>query len=182
LPKFLELEDCKKLLSSIESENTERDYAIVQVFLNCGLRLSELVSLNLNSIENNRLRVIGKGDKERVVPLNQVCLSAIQAYLAKRPKTKCNAIFLSEKKQRISETRIQKMMKDYLVDIGHGDLSTHSLRHAFACLMLSSTNDLKRIQELLGHESIATTGIYLHLTDKQLQNAVDSNPLNTIAE
>jgi len=184
LPRYLNIEESKQLLTSVEGEHSARDYAILTLFLNCGIRLSELVGLNLKSIKNNTLSVIGKGDKERIIPLNSACISAINEYLKVRPvdgvKDK-NALFLSERKQRISKATVQHLVKKYIVSAGLDPrkYSTHKLRHTAATLMYKYGHvDIRALQELLGHESISTTEIYTHLDSQQLRNAVESNPLS----
>jgi integrase/recombinase XerD len=184
LPRYLNVEESKKLLSSIDGQYSERDFAIITLFLNCGMRLSELVGINLNNIKNNSLTVIGKGDKERSIPLNNACLQAITAYMIVRPanfvKDK-NALFISKQKQRISKESVQKIVKKYIKEAGLDPqrYSTHKLRHTAATLMYKYGNvDIRALQELLGHESIATTEIYTHLDKQQLKDAVDSNPLS----
>lgn len=184
LPRYLNVEESKQLLSSVDGQYSERDYAIITLFLNCGMRLSELVGINLNNIKNESLTVIGKGDKERSIPLNTACIKAIEAYLKVRPvngvKDK-NALFISERKQRISKESVQKIVKKYIKSSGLDPqrYSTHKLRHTAATLMYKYGNvDIRALQELLGHESIATTEIYTHLDKEQLKNAVDKNPLS----
>lgn len=186
LPKYLNIEESKTLLSSIDGENRERDYAIITLFLNCGLRLSELVNININKIKNETLTVIGKGDKERTIYLNNACKRAINAYLRVRPvegvKDK-TALFLSERKQRISNKTVQYIVKKYIKSAGLDPerYSTHKLRHTAATLMYKHGKvDIRALQEILGHESISTTEIYTHVDNAQLKNAVDSNPLADI--
>ncbi len=184
LPRYLNIEESKQLLNSVEGTFSERDYAIITVFLNCGLRLSELVGINLNNIKDGTtLTVIGKGDKERSIPLNNACINAIEAYKKVRPanglKDK-NALFISERRQRISKESVQKIVKKYIKAAGLDPerYSTHKLRHTAATLMYKYGHvDIRALQELLGHESIATTQIYTHLDSNQLRNAVNSNPL-----
>lgn len=184
LPKYLNIEESKQLLMAVDGQYSDRDYAILTLFLNCGMRLSELVGINLNNIRNNNLTVIGKGDKERVIPLNKACLDAISAYMKVRPvdhvKDK-NALFISERKQRISKESVQKIVKKYIIQAGLDPerYSTHKLRHTAATLMYKYGNvDIRTLQMLLGHESIATTEIYTHLDRQQVKDAVDSNPLS----
>ena len=183
LPRYLNIEESKQLLTSIDGEYSVRDYAIITIFLNCGLRLSELVGINLNNKKGTTLTVIGKGDKERSIPLNNACISAIEAYMKVRPANALkdkNALFISERKQRISKESVQKIVKKYIKAAGLDPerYSTHKLRHTAATLMYKYGNvDIRSLQELLGHESISTTQIYTHLDSKQLKNAVDSNPL-----
>lgn len=183
LPRYLNIEESKKLLSSVYGEYSKRDYAIITLFLNCGMRLSELVGININNIRNDNLTVIGKGDKERAIPLNNACKEAIRIYLIDRPKDVVkdkNALFLSERKQRINKVTVQKIVKKFITHAGLDPqrYSTHKLRHTAATLMYKYGNvDIRTLQELLGHESIATTEIYTHLDKQQLKDAVDSNPL-----
>lgn len=183
LPRYLNIEESKQLLNSVDGQFSSRDYAIITLFLNCGLRLSELVGININNIKETSLTVIGKGDKERSVPLNNACIKALQDYMKDRPRDGVkdrNALFISARKQRISKESVQKIVKKYIKAAGLDTerYSTHKLRHTAATLMYKYGNvDIRALQELLGHESISTTQIYTHLDSKQLKNAVDSNPL-----
>jgi len=187
LPRYLNIEESKKLLSSIDGQFSERDYAIITLFLNCGLRLSELVGINLNNIKNDTLTVIGKGNKERSIPLNSACIEALNAYLKVRPTNGLkdrNALFISERKQRISKESVQKIVKKYIKAAGLDPerYSTHKLRHTAATLMYKYGHvDIRSLQELLGHVSISTTQIYTHLDSKELRIAVDSNPLSNFS-
>lgn len=185
LPKYLTLEQSLELLNSVDGKNKERDYCILTLFLNCGLRLSELISINISHIrDNNTLVVVGKGNKERVIYLNSACLSSIESYLKVRPADAVkdrDALFLSNRKTRISKESIQKMVERYLDKIGLGGqgYSTHKLRHTAATLMYQHGNvDPLQLKEILGHENLSTTEIYTHIHDEQLKKAVDSNPLN----
>jgi integrase/recombinase XerD len=183
LPRYLNIEESKQLLTSVEGIHLERDLAIITIFLNCGLRLSELVGINLNNIKGTTLTVVGKGDKERGIPLNNACIRAIEGYMRVRPANTVkdrNALFISDQKRRISKESVQKIVKKYIKAAGLDPerYSTHKLRHTAATLMYKYGNvDIRALQELLGHESISTTQIYTHLDSKQLRNAVDSNPL-----
>lgn len=185
LPKYLDLEDSLKLLSAVDGPFKERDYCIMVLFLNCGLRLSELCSLNLSSIIGNTLRVVGKGNKERQLYLNDACISAINDYMKVRPvdgvaaKDK-DALFISSRKQRISNKTVQHIVKMNLEKAGLGEMgySTHKLRHTAATLMYQSGGvDIRVIQSILGHENLGTTQIYTHIADKQVEAAADANPL-----
>ncbi|HOV26185.1 MAG TPA: tyrosine recombinase XerC [Pseudobacteroides sp.] len=185
LPRYLNVQESKQLLESVSGEYSERDFAIITLFLNCGLRLSELVGININNIRNETLTVIGKGDKERMIPLNKACMDAINSYLSVRKvdgvKDK-NALFLSERKQRISKVTVQHIVKKFikLSGLDPNRYSTHKLRHTAATLMYKYGNvDIRALQELLGHESIATTEIYTHLDRDQLKDAVEKNPLSS---
>ena len=194
LPKYLSLEDSKKLLNVTQNEdnrNMERDYAIITLFLNCGMRLSELVGININDIDfsENKMTVIGKGNKERTIYLNKACVRAIHEYLDVRPKDgiktdKLNsrkALFLSERKERISKRTVQYIVDKELTAAGLDTkkYSTHKLRHTAATLMYQYGNvDIRALQEVLGHESISTTEIYTHVANKQARDAIENNPLS----
>ena len=189
LPKYLTLDQSVKLLNSVDGKNKERDYCILTMFLNCGLRLSELVSINISHIrDNNTLVVLGKGNKERVIYLNNACLRAIEDYMKVRPADAVkdrDALFLSNRKTRISKESVQKMVERYLNKIGLGGqgYSTHKLRHTAATLMYQHGNvDPLQLKEILGHENLSTTEIYTHIIDSQLKDAVSSNPLNKLSE
>lgn len=194
MPKYLSLEDSKKLLSVAENEdnrNYKRDYAITTLFLNCGMRLSELVGININDIDFSecKMTVIGKGNKERTVYLNKSCMIALNDYLSSRlpsnmikhdSKNSEKALFLSEQKQRISNRTVQNIISKELKQAGLDtkNLSVHKLRHTAATLMYQYGNvDIRALQELLGHQSISTTEIYTHVNNEQVRNAVESNPL-----
>lgn len=184
LPRYLNITESKSLLSSINGKYSARDYAIITLFLNCGMRLSELVSIDLDDISNNQLTIIGKGNKERVIPLNQACLDAIAEYLKVRPVNGVKdrkAMFISSRKQRISNSMVHCLVKKYIREAGLDPrkYSAHKLRHTAATLMYKHGHvDIRALQELLGHESISTTEIYTHLDKQQLREAVDSNPLS----
>ncbi len=183
LPRYLNLDESRRLLSSVKGENKERDFAILTLFLNCGLRLSELVNININHIRGDTLTVIGKGNKERTVYLNDACKKAVDAYLRVRPRDGVidrHALFLSERKQRISNKTVQYIVKKYIKESGLDPerYSTHKLRHTAATLMYRyGSVDIRALQEILGHESISTTEIYTHVDSQQLRKAVESNPL-----
>lgn len=189
LPKYLTLDESLELLKSVDGKFKERDYCIITLFLNCGMRLSELVSLNLSSIRsNNTLVVTGKGNKERTVYLNRACIDAINAYLPTRPTNSVkyndkDALFISRQNERISPKTVQYIVKNTLKKAGLSDrqLSTHKLRHTAATLMYQHGGvDVLAIKEMLGHENLNTTQIYTHIIDKQLQIAVESNPLSKV--
>ena len=194
LPKYLSLEDSKRLLNvagSDDNRNNKRDYAIITLFLNCGMRLSELVGINIKDINFSecQMTVIGKGNKERTIYLNKACMTAINNYLAVRPvegiKTdkanSKNALFLSERKERISRRTVQYIVDKELRAAGldTNKYSVHKLRHTAATLMYQYGNvDIRALQELLGHQSISTTEIYTHVSNEQVRNAVEANPLS----
>lgn len=183
-PVYLTLDQSKKLLRSIDGRNRERDYAIIVLFLNCGMRLSELVSIDKNKIKGDTLSVIGKGNKERTIYLNTACINAINSYLLVRPKEDLvdkDALFLSERKRRIDKSTVEKLVKKYVVSAGLFDekYTPHKLRHTAATLMYKYGHvDIRALQDILGHESVATTQIYTHIDDEQLREAVKSNPLS----
>lgn len=189
LPKHLTLEDSLELLNSVEGPYKERDYCILTLFLNCGLRLAELCALNLSSISGDgTLTVVGKGNKERIVYLNSACLDAIAKYLPVRPNdgvpaTDKNALFISRNKRRISPKTVQHIVKTYLEKSGLGDMgySTHKLRHTAATLMYQHGNvDIRVLKDILGHANLGTTQIYTHVSNTQIKQAVDSNPLANV--
>ena len=189
LPHFLSLEQSIELLRAVDGPNAERDRCILTIFLNCGLRLSELVAINLSDVvrNNNTLRVLGKGNKERIVYLNQACQDAIAAYLAVRPKDGVkdrNALFLSNRKTRLKPISVEVMVKKYLEKIGLSGpgYSVHKLRHTAATLMYRYGNvDIRVLQDILGHANLGTTEIYTHTSSTQMENAINANPLAQIA-
>lgn len=183
LPKYLTLEEAQKLLSVIDGKNKERDYCIITLFLNCGMRLAELVSIDYNDIRSDGTLVItGKGNKERTVYLNQACLDAIKAYRAVRPNdgVKDRALFLSSRNQRISPRMVEIMVQNNIEKAGLGGrgLSVHKLRHTAATLMYQHGNvDVLLLKEILGHENLGTTEIYTHISQEATRKAIESNPL-----
>ena len=190
LPKYLNVEQAKKLLSVIDGANRERDYCIVTLLLNCGMRLSELVSLDYNKItfdgDSASIIITGKGSKQRTVYLNHACVAAINAYMRVRTKDGVkdrNALFLSNRHTRISPKTVQHMVDVYLEKAGFGGMgfSVHKLRHTAATLMYQTGKvDVLALKEILGHENLNTTQIYTHLLDDQLKKAVEANPLANI--
>lgn len=185
MPKYLTLEQSVNLLNSVDGKFKERNYCILTLFLNCGLRLSELVGINISHIkDDNTLVVLGKGNKERTIYLNNACLYAIKQYMAVRPVDGVidrDALFLSSRKCRISNQGVQKVVEDALKKSGLDGMgfSTHKLRHTAATLMYQHGNvDPLQLKEILGHENLSTTEIYTHVNNEQLKHAVDSNPLN----
>ena len=185
LPNYLSLEEAEKLLSVIDGKYKERDYAMITLFLNCGMRLSELVSIDYNDIKaDGTLVITGKGNKERTVYLNQACINAVTTYMKVRPHdgVKDRALFLSSRNQRISNRSVQHIVEEYLKKAGLGDrgLSVHKLRHTAATLMYQHGNvDVLLLKEILGHENLSTTEIYTHISNDATKKAVDSNPLST---
>jgi site-specific recombinase XerD len=186
LPKYLELDESRDLLGAIDDEEEfgVRDYCIVTLFLNCGMRLSELVGINTTDIRDDILRVIGKGNKERTVYLNEACIKAIDSYLKVREdvteKGGAHPLFVSKRKQRISPKTVEYTVKKYIIKAGLDPkkYSVHKLRHTAATLMYTYGGvDIRALQEILGHESVATTQIYTHVNSSMLKDAVRSNPL-----
>ena len=182
LPKYLSLEESQALLSSVGGRNPERDRCILTIFLNCGLRISELVGLNLGDIHENRIRVVGKGDRERIVYMNQAVADAINAYVPFRRKygtAVTQALFVSERGERIARSTVHRLVKVHLGEAGleQDGFSAHKLRHTAATLMLRNGVDVRTLQELLGHEHLNTTEIYTHIENTDLRMAADSNPL-----
>ena len=197
LPKYLTLEECIQLLQTIasdtESTTRDRDFAMITLFLNCGMRLSELVGINTTDIDRDMtaVRVTGKGSKERIIYFNDACRAALRAYLPKRaamadrihPDDK-TALFLSTRRnRRISQKTVQYIVYKYLdmAGLGHKKLSTHKLRHTAATLMYQSGNvDVRVLKDILGHEQLNTTQIYTHVSDISMQRAVEANPLSAL--
>jgi integrase/recombinase XerD len=180
LPHPLSTQKCRELLIHIRTKNDEnmkRDFAVVTFCLNLGLRVSEIEAININQIKDNALRVIGKGNKEREVYLNPECLKAMNEYLEERPISDDPALFLSKQGKRLTKISIQKMVKKYLIAIGEGEESIHSLRHSYATMMAEVTS-VPTLQELMGHASPATTMIYVKINSEQKRAASLLNPLN----
>lgn len=189
LPKHLTLNDCDKLLSSVQGKHAARDYCIITLFLNCGMRLSELVQINVTDISSdNTLILRGKGNKERIVYLNQMCIDAINDYqeakkfefLIKRYDVR--PLFLGRTGKRLGKKRIEDIIDFYLERCGlkENGISVHKLRHTAATLMYQSGTDIRTLKEILGHANIGTTQIYTHVSDQQLKNAILQNPVAKI--
>ena len=191
MPRYLTLEESIQFLQSIDGKYRQRDLAMFVIFLNCGLRLSELVGINLKNInlEKRTLRVIGKGNKERMVYLNDLCIDALNSYLPVRTIENVDyndrdALFLSSKGRRISNRMVELLAKKYFDNAGLDSslYSPHKLRHTAATLMYRDGNvDIRTLQELLGHTSLATTQIYTHICSDDLKNAAQSNPLSNLS-
>ena len=183
LPKYLTVEQSIDLLKSAGGEFAERDYCMLTILLNCGLRRAEIVGLNLTDIGSDRtLRVRGKGNKERMLYLNDACWDAISRYLKVRPVDGVkdrDALFLSRLKSRITVQGVHYVVKGYLKQVeGAENLSTHKLRHTAATLMYQQGGtDIRVLKDILGHENLGTTEIYTHLSTKQLKEATENNPL-----
>lgn len=185
LPKYLTLEQSAALLKAVSGPNEKRDYAILMLFLNCGIRRSELVGLNLSDVYEDRIRVVGKGNKERFVYFGSACRKAIDAYLSERNKkvlTDNRALLGSRDGNRISVTAVHRLVKKHLLAAGLDaeQFSAHKLRHTAATMMLSGGVDVKTVQEVLGHENLNTTQIYTHIENTELKVAAEANPLSKL--
>ena len=185
LPRYLTFKESAALLQAVSGANAKRDYAILMMFLNCGIRRSELVGLNLNDVYEDRIRVIGKGNKERFVYFGSSCRKAIEAYLPERNKQVLSdnrALFGSRDSNRISVTAVHRLVKKALLKAGLDPelYSAHKLRHTAATMMLSGGVDVKTVQEVLGHENLNTTQIYTHIENTELKLASEANPLSKI--
>ncbi len=189
LPKFLSLNESMRLLAASNEADSKRDFCIITLFLNCGMRLSELVGINISDIDfyENRLKVLGKGNKERMVYLNNACIDALNKYLEiRRNNNKASsepALFISNQNRRISKRRVQQIVEKTLNDAGLDGkgITTHKLRHTAATLMYQYGDaDVLTLKELLGHVSVSTTEVYTHLNNEMVRNAVESNPLSNV--
>lgn len=190
MPQYLSLEESVAFLKSIEGKHQQRDLAMFVLLLNCGLRLSELVGIDIPDIdfEKRTLRVIGKGDKERIVFLNDLCVDALQAYLQVRPNEGLppadrNALFISDKGRRIGNRMVEIISKKYFAAAGvdPSRFSPHKLRHTAATILYRDGNvDIRSLQELLGHTNLSTTQIYTHIKNEDLKKAADANPLSKL--
>ena len=185
LPKYLSMEQSAALLKAVSGPNEIRDYAILMLFLNCGIRRSELVGLNISDVYEDRIRVVGKGNKERFVYFGTPCRKAIDAYLIERNKkvlTDNQALFGSRDGNRISATAVHRLVKKHMLAAGldSTQFSAHKLRHTAATMMLSGGVDVKTVQEVLGHENLNTTQIYTHIENTELKIASQANPLSKL--
>ena len=185
LPRYLDLEQSIRLLESVDGQNKERDYCILTLFLNCGLRISELVGLNLADVRSDQLRVLGKGNKERIVYLSDACQNAIADWLAVRSQAAGadkNALFLTRSHTRMTTDAVHYMVKKRLLAAGLDPslYSSHKLRHTAATLMLQNGVDVRTLQEVLGHEHLNTTQIYTHVDNDSLRVAAKANPLGKL--
>lgn len=185
LPRYLTLEESIRLLESVDGSNRERDLCILTFFLNCGLRISELIGLNRSDIQDDALRVLGKGNKVRIVYLNQACKDTLAQYLKVRPVIggkDQDALFVSRNHQRISRATVHTLVKKHLRGAGLDSTmySSHKLRHTAATLMLQNGVDVKAVQEVLGHEHLNTTEIYTHIDNDSLRIAAKANPLSNV--
>ena len=185
LPKYLTLKESTRLLKAVEGPNQARDFAILMLFLNCGVRRSELVGLNLSDVYEDRIRVLGKGNKERIVYMGAACRKALDRYLQERNQvvlTDNKALFGSRDKNRISVSAVHRLVKKHLLQAGldSDQFSAHKLRHTAATLMLANGVDLKTLQEVLGHENLNTTQIYTHIENTDKKIAAEANPLSKL--
>ena len=185
LPRYLTMDQSKALLQAVSGPNEKRDYAILMLFLNCGIRRSELVGLNLSDVFEDRIRVVGKGNKERFVYFGAACRKAIDTYLVERNKkflSDNRALFGSRDNNRISVTAVHRLVKKALLQAGLDpeQFSAHKLRHTAATMMLSGGVDVKTVQEVLGHENLNTTQIYTHIESTELKIAAEANPLSKL--
>ena len=185
LPKYLTISQASALLQAVSGQNAKRDYAILMLFLNCGIRRSELVGLNLSDVYEDRIRVVGKGNKERFVYFGSSCHKAIEAYMEERKKvvlTDNRALFGSRNGNRISVTAVHRLVDKALLKAGldNTQFSAHKLRHTAATMMLSGGVDVKTVQEVLGHENLNTTQIYTHIENTELKLAAEANPLSKL--
>jgi site-specific recombinase XerD len=188
LPKHLSMEESLELLVHVDGEFKERDYCIITLFLNCGLRLSELVGINLSDLrledQSSTLKVTGKGNKERLLYLNDACVSALQVYLKQRVSPQNvkekNALFLSSRGTRLTARRVEQIVEGSLklAGLSGQGYSVHKLRHTAATLLYQYGNvDIRVLQQMLGHVNLGTTEIYTHTSSKQLEEAAEHSPL-----
>lgn len=185
LPKYLTMSQASDLLQAVSGQNAKRDYAILMLFLNCGIRRSELVGLNLSDVYEDRIRVVGKGNKERIVYFGSACHKAIESYMEERNKlvlTDNRALFASRNGNRISTTAVHRLVEKALLKAGLDatQFSAHKLRHTAATMMLSGGVDVRTVQEVLGHENLNTTQIYTHIENTELKLAAEANPLSKL--
>jgi site-specific recombinase XerD len=185
LPKHLSLEESMDMLEAVDGRNKERDYCILTLFLNCGLRLGELVGVDMQDIRKDSLKVLGKGNKERIIYLNEACVEAIKEYSSVRPQDahQRDAFFISQHGTRLCRRRVQQIVEHCLDAIGLRGMgySTHKLRHTAATLMFQYGNvDIRVLKEILGHENITTTEIYTHVSNRQMEEAANKSPLSQV--
>lgn len=190
LPKYLSLEESISFLKSIDGPYQKRDFAMFVIFLTCGLRVSELTGINIRDINfsQSSLRVVGKGNKERHVFLNDMCINAIKEYLEVRPNDKImgearNALFISSKMTRITPRSVERICKKYFdaAGVDSSIYTPHKLRHTAATIMYREGNvDIRTLQEILGHSNLSTTQLYTHIKDEDMKNAAQNNPLSKV--
>ncbi|MFL0167529.1 tyrosine-type recombinase/integrase [Candidatus Clostridium helianthi] len=178
---YLNLDESKRLLKDIVGRNKKRDLAILTLFLNCGLRLSELCNIRFKDIREDTLVVRGKGNKDRTIYLNEMCLRAIEDYMEERKHIKHSYLFVSERKNQLCKRQVQYIVQKNISSTGLdvSKYTTHKLRHTAATLLYKHSNvDIRTIQTILGHKNISTTTIYTHVDNEQVRSAIRSNPLN----
>ena len=186
LPRYLNLDESIELLDSVAGKNSSRDYCILTLFLNCGLRISELVGLNVTDVRGDQLRVLGKGNKERMLYLNEACQQALQDWITERSMLTLvdqKALFVTlQNRRRISRAAVHKLVKKHLLAAGldSSQYSAHKLRHTAATLMLQNGVDVRTLQEVLGHDNLNTTQIYTHVDNEDLRIAARANPLGRL--
>lgn len=186
LPHYLDLDESLELLDSVEGKNQSRDYCILTLFLNCGLRISELIGLNTTDVRGDQLRVLGKGNKERMLYLNDACQSALNDWMTDRNAMTLldkNALFVTaQNRKRITKAAVHKLVKKHLSAAGldSTQYSSHKLRHTAATLMLQNGVDVRTLQEVLGHDHLNTTQIYTHVSSENLQFAAKASPLGSV--
>lgn len=194
LPKHLTVEQATELLktcSTLNSWEDYRDYCMITFFLNCGMRLSELVKINVNDYTNTNIngkqvafmKITGKGNKERIVYFNNACISAYEDYIKVRPAVNDKALFISRMNKRISNRRVEQIIEEKLKLSGLSGMgfSVHKLRHTAATLMYQNGVDVRVLKEVLGHENLDTTQIYTHVANEQVRDAIEHNPLGEIS-
>ncbi|MEK4229538.1 tyrosine recombinase XerC [Solibacillus sp. FSL H8-0538] len=185
-PIYLNMDEAKAFLTAIQEQHySTRDYCMMVFFLNLGIRVSELCSLNNNSVQGRNLTVIGKGNKERTVYLNDACLAALERYLTERHAFKGSGpepLFVSQKGARFARQTVAKIVKQINAQSEHkkDKLTPHKLRHTSATMMYKAGADIRSLQHILGHSSVATTQIYTHIEDEQIQEVLKNNPFNNI--
>lgn len=185
IPKYFNLEECKLLINSVGKRNLIRDKMIIILFLSTGLRLTELINLDINCVVDNNLTIIGKGNKERPVYLNQKIITLLKEYLLERGESNENALFLSERNNRISKSAVQNLLRNAIDRAGlklegETDVLVHVLRHSFATNEYQNGTDIRLLQELLGHEDIGTTQIYTHVNKKQMVKQANNSIMSSI--
>lgn len=184
LPKYLTKDESLALLKNIRSEFYERDFCMITLFLNCGMRLAELISINLSDFRDDTIRITGKGGKERIVYLNESCKQALSHYIQARRAlphlVDTDALFVSKRTgKRLTARRVEQIVENCLKNAGLSGkgFSPHKLRHTAATLMYQGGVDMLALKEILGHENVSTTQIYTHINQQQLRDAVQASPL-----
>ena len=188
LPKYLTQNEAVELLKNIQSDFYERDFCIITLFLNCGMRLTELVTIDLGDFRDDTIRIIGKGNKERLVYLNDACLDALQRYKKARASlpnlVDKDALFVSKRTgKRLSARRVEQIVARCLQSAGLSGrgFSPHKLRHSFATHLLDAGADLRSVQEMLGHASLSTTQVYTHVSIERLRDEyAKAHPRNSV--